>query len=230
VAGAALLHDDRHDPRIVGALLEQTADRVREHLGGDIVDVRLDKCRVDQCAVRTTVDEYRRHDVGMSRRISPAGAAGCRSHATIGDLTPLCCQRRQKGGARRGARLTFVVEMAHGAAVQQRQRRRGRERQHPVGSLDGSVAKPDRCNDDAADRTVRSNDGVEEQPNTDDVDDRVDGADFVKVHVVDVDTMLSCLDIAEAAEAAAGAIGDLVGQVDLSQETIDRTPRAAMFE
>ena len=76
VGGAALLHDDRRDPRVVGTCREQHRHGVGEHFAGHVVDVRFEesdgRAVVAGCGGQVADDDL--DDVGALGRVGSAGA------------------------------------------------------------------------------------------------------------------------------------------------------------
>ena len=90
-----------------------------------------------------------------------------------------------------------------------------------MGSSDGAVAESHGPDDD-----VLRVDRVQEQPGADDVDDRVGRADFVEMNVVQVDAVLSSLDLTEQAERPAGTDLRSGRKLSVSDELVDLGPVA----
>ena len=130
VGGPALLHDDRRDPGVVGAGVEQRGDGVGQHLAGGVVDVDLeqhDRLAVGAARPARVADHDLDHvgalaEVGRPapKPMRPMVIAGIGPH-------PVPVGGQQRGAGRRG-QLDGHVEPVGRGAGQQLDDGRGRDR------------------------------------------------------------------------------------------------------
>ena len=140
VSGSALLHDDRCEPGVMSARIEQRINGIGQRFAGDIVNVCLeqhDRLTLDRWQIRTRTD----HDTREIRSIAKVGCACTETSRRDGHgrhWTPLHNVRGQQRCAGWCGEFARNVEAVGRRIGQQRNDCRNRNRQHTVRSAHGS--------------------------------------------------------------------------------------------
>ena len=221
MAGPPLLHDDRGDPGVVRAGLEQRADGVAQHLAGDVVEVGLeehhglagDRCG---CPIHLGVAE---HHLGEVRTAVDLPGPGPEAGGGDGEgrqrppgADQACEQRRARGGGE----LDRHVDAAGGGSPEQLDHGRRRVGDGAVRGADHAEAGGDRAGRDVVDV-----EHLERGTRADDVDDGVEATDLVEVHLARGLAVQPPLGFGEHPEDGLGPLAHTGWQPGLLEQAVD---------
>ncbi len=201
-----LLHDHLRQVGIQRAGLQQTLHQMGIDLRVQIVDVRLEHRHQIVLLNSYTLPDHH------TQKVRPVGKLpGARSKAYTLDMERLGCQRAtrerlENARAGRGRQLEWKRCQPHRIAFQNLQRCRCRKGHCSMGRLD-HAAGADRNN-----RRVYLLDPqmFKTDSGGDHIGDRVDGADFVEMDIVEIDIMDACLGDRDSAEDRNRALLDRI--------------------
>ena len=199
-----MLHLDGRSENIQSPAFEKALHRMADLLGGGIVDVALQEDHaVAVGAGGGHLSDDDAQDIGKFRRIAGAGAV-----ADFGDGHGRYRAIRggemgQDGRGGRREQLEIAGAGQHGGLGLTKQfgRRGGGNRQNTMGTANGPGADGQRGTENFLDF-----EGIEADAGGDDIDDRIDGADFVEVNLVDGFVVDGGLDPAEVVEDGDGVV------------------------
>ena len=199
-----------------------------DHLTGDVVDVDVELDRRPS-RVRShgggrggVADDHLYH-VGPSGGVGATGAVADRRHVHRRQRPERCGEGDEGGDTRRRRQLQIGVDTDHGhvARGEQPGHRRRRVGQAAVGRRDRAPAGRHGTGDELVDLQRRQGGG-----DADDVDDGVDGADLVELHVPGIDTVDGSFGGGEGVEHRLRPVADEVGQVGGLEQLADLPRRA----
>ena len=206
--GAALLHLDRRGVGVERAGLEQTLEGVGDDLRGNVVEVGFDdRDDVGVGAVIGVADDQAKY-VGKLRVAGAGTVSGGRDlHGRKLAVTGSGVGEDQGAGG--GEQLGAVGGGEDGCVrrLEYVQGGHARDRDFAVPGVDGAAAGVHRGDDD-----VGCAEPFEPGGRADDVEDGVDGADFVEVDFVDGAAVGAGFGLGEIAEHGDGAVADRSGE------------------
>src|SRR5581483_9735014 len=197
-----LLHDDRREPCVLRARLEEPVEHVLVQLRAEIVDVGLEEDLVRLGWGRGVLAGRRglaHQDAEDVRELEPMGpgavADGLNAHRR--DLTESVGRRRQDRRARRGHELHRNPLRVQGRPAQQLQHGRCGDGERAVLRTRHPETRGDLGREDPLDPELR-----ERERRAGDVHDRIDGPDLVKGHEIDLLAVHSGLRLRQSQEDA----------------------------
>lgn len=194
-AGTVLLHLDRSREDFDRPCLEQFLFRVADDLRRDVVEIRFELDDFVRFRQRRAFADEQSQEVGSVGKVAAAGSiADCfDGHRRQGGVSR--DERSQDRRAGRRGQFSFDGQIDQRDASQQLGRAGSGDRADAVSDLDPASASRDGAGDDFINAEQ-----IEPNRRADDVHDRVDRADFVKMNLVERRSMHASLCLGDVLE------------------------------
>ena len=188
------LHVDGRRPDVERAELEKALAHIAEKLRVHVVDIRFDE-REAALAAALVLADVETHDVRHLKLPCARTVGDALRQKLGGHMLGRFCERGEDSGARRRRQLLLRASVIRREKAQQLRRRRRGHHHETVLRVHGAAARIDGRDEDLLDFEI-----VEADRRADDIDDGIDGADLVEMHVLERHAVHLALRLREGAE------------------------------